>query len=140
MRADARSLVALVSLVMGLVFVAGDAVGQQAPRTVSERLVGTWTLASFHSMREDGNRFDQLGPSPPGVLMYDGNGRMSVLIMRPDRLKFAKGNRLEGTPAENQSAVRGTIAYFGGYTVNEAEGTVTHPIERSLFPNWDGTD
>ncbi len=55
-------------------------------------------------MRQDGSRFEMMGPSPEGVLMYDAHGRMSLQIMRPDRLKFAKGNRLEGTAEENQAA------------------------------------
>lgn len=140
MSADRKRLLALLSLAMGLVGMAGNAIGQQAPRTVREQLVGTWTLASFHSVRQDGSRFDMMGTSPEGMLMYDASGRMSVQIMRTDRLKFAKGNRLEGTPEENQSAVPGTIAYHGKYTVNKSERTVTHHIERSLFPNWDGVD
>jgi hypothetical protein len=30
------------------------------------------------------------------------------------------------------------VAYYGHYTFNEAQGTVTHYVEGSLFPNWTG--
>jgi hypothetical protein len=36
--------------------------------------------------------------------------------------------------------VRGSIAYYGTYTVNDAEKTITVHIERSSFPNLNGTD
>ena len=32
------------------------------------------------------------------------------------------------------------MAYFGTYTVNETDRIVTLHIERSSFPNWEGTD
>ena len=56
------------------------------------------------------------------------------------RRKFASNNRLESTPDENKSVVQGSIAYFGIYTVNEADHTINFHIERCTFPNWDGTD
>ena len=34
----------------------------------------------------------------------------------------------------------GVVAYFGTYTVNEANRIVTLHIQRSSFPNWEGTD
>ena len=36
--------------------------------------------------------------------------------------------------------VRGSIAYYGTYTVNDAEKTIIVHIERSSFPNLNGTD
>ena len=32
------------------------------------------------------------------------------------------------------------IAYFGTYTINEADKTLTFNIVRSTFPNWDATE
>ncbi len=81
-----------------------------------------------------------MGSNPKGVLIYDATGRLSVQIMGSERPRFAAGNFLEGTAEENTAAVHGTISYFGTYTIDEASHTVTHHIERSLFPNWDGTD
>jgi len=41
---------------------------------------------------------------------------------------------------ENKAAVQGNIAYFGTYSVNEADGTLTLHVTRSSYPNWTGTD
>src|SRR5262249_23249419 len=43
-------------------------------------------------------------------------------------------------PTRYKSVVQGAIAYFGTYTVNEADHTLNFHIERCTFPNWDGTD
>ena len=71
--------------------------------------------------------------------MYDANGHMSAQIMRPDRPAFASGDHLKGTPMEIKSAFEGFIAYYGVYEVNQEEGTVTHHVEGSSFPNWVGS-
>jgi len=60
--------------------------------------------------------------------------------MGSERARFAAGNFLEGTAEENKAAVHGTISYYGTYSVDATTHTVTHHIERSLFPNWDGTN
>src|SRR5438132_13411419 len=59
--------------------------------------------------------------------------------MSANRAKFASNNRLEGTPEENKSVVQGMIAYFGRYSVNEADRTFTFQGENSWFPKWEGT-
>jgi hypothetical protein len=81
-----------------------------------------------------------MGRNVSGVLMYDANGNMSVQIMRRDRPIFASGDQLKGTTEEIRSAFEGFVAYFGTYEINEEEGTVTHHVEGSSFPNWVGTD
>ncbi|GAC1670991.1 MAG: lipocalin-like domain-containing protein [Candidatus Acidiferrum sp.] len=119
--------------------VAASAVTYRQKNT-REQLVGTWILVSLNNVREDGSRFSPVGAAPKGILVYDASGHMSVQIMGSERTKFAAGNFLEGTGEENKAAVHGTISYFGTYTIDEANHIVTHHIERSLFPNWDGTD
>ena len=68
------------------------------------------------------------------------DGRFVIINTRPDRPKFASNNRLDGTPEENKAVAQGTIFYFGTYSVNEAEKTLTVRIEVSSFPNWEGTE
>jgi hypothetical protein len=36
--------------------------------------------------------------------------------------------------------VQGSNAYFGTYSLNEPDGTLTLHIDRASFPNWAGTD
>jgi hypothetical protein len=54
--------------------------------------------------------------------------------------KFASNNRNTGTADEIKAAAQGNIAYFGTYSVNEADGTLTFHITRCSYPNWKGTD
>jgi hypothetical protein len=107
---------------------------------LKEQLVGTWTMVSNINMHPDGTKYEALGPNPRGVFVLDANGHFAITILGDARRKFASNNRLEGTPDENKSAVQGAIAYFGTYTVDEANHTLNFHIERCTFPNWDGTD
>jgi hypothetical protein len=47
---------------------------------------------------------------------------------------------MTGTPEENKAVSQGVVAYFGTYTVDEANDVVTLHIEQSSFSNWNGTD
>ena len=74
------------------------------------------------------------------MLVFDRAGHFGTQIMAAHRPKFASNNRMLGTPEENKAMAQGVVAYFGTYSVSEAEGILTLHIERSSFPNWDGTD
>jgi hypothetical protein len=45
-----------------------------------------------------------------------------------------------GTAEENKAVIHGNISYFGTYSFDPADGTVTLHVERSSSPNWIGTD
>lgn len=64
--------------------------------------------------------------------------RFSWQIFRFDRPKFASKNRMQGTPDENAATMQGSLAYFGTYSVDEAEMTITTIVEGSTFPNSEG--
>jgi hypothetical protein len=113
----------------------GDAVGQTA-----KDLVGTWTWASVELTRADGTKTQPFGANPKGYVIFDSNGRFAYLLSRPDRPKFAAGNREQGTPEENKAAVLGTLAYSGTYSVADGGKTLVFHIEASSYPNSEGTD
>jgi hypothetical protein len=116
----------------GLALPAGDALA-----LTKEQIVGTWTLVSIYSERQDGSKFDTYGPNPKGIVIFDANGHYSLQIMSSSgRLKFASNDRTKGTPEENKSVAENTIAHFGTYSVDEG-GLVLH-LEGCSFPNWDG--
>lgn len=54
--------------------------------------------------------------------------------------QFASGNRLSGTPEENQAVVQGSLAYFGTYRLDEESHKIHLHYDGSTFPNWDGVD
>ncbi len=126
-----------VHLVSGLLFFASTTLGHhQSSRSAKEQFVGTWKLVSFEV-----GASHPMGRDAVGLLTYDADGRMSMLVMRSDRPKFRasggkEGGYEAGTAEEVMSAYRGYIAYFGTYEVNEEGRIVTHHMEGSLFPNW----
>ncbi len=74
------------------------------------------------------------------MLIYDEHGYMSVHIMRPDRPIFTFGDIRNGAQDEVKTAFDGYLASFGRYDFNVIDGTVTHHIQGSHFPNWVGQD
>jgi Lipocalin-like domain len=82
--------------------------------------IGTWRLVSIEGGAQNAaNR----GAKPTGIIMYDAHGLMNVQIM-PDRPR----PKYTGTPTPEQAldAMRGYTAYWGTYTIDEKNQTVTH--------------
>ena len=137
--------VALASVVAGcqggesaLAPAATDAVAESLdPRAA---FVGTWTLARVE-------RYDQTGAPLPdfvhaaighgnqlGYLMSDGE-RMGIVVQQEGRVRSAG---IEPTPEEALAAVESYTAYFGPFSVNVADGYVSHQITVSLNPRRTG--
>ncbi len=106
---------------------------------LSDRLpfVGAWSLATIERRSAEGELL-----SPPiedrlGYIIYDAAGFMGVTIMRPGRMPYTE----DGPTADEALAQFGSYtSYFGRFTVDPAQGTVTHHVEGSLNPNGAGSD
>ncbi|HAK59112.1 MAG TPA: hypothetical protein DCO77_01845 [Nitrospiraceae bacterium] len=105
---------------------------------IKDNFVGIWRLVSSEFKQSDGEIAYPFGNDTVGMLIYDESGHMSVQFMRSERPAFVSNDLRNGTPEEIQAAFDGYVAYFGTYEVNEEDGTVTHRIRGSLFPNWVG--
>jgi hypothetical protein len=114
------------------------AFGQQ--KTLKEQIVGSWIYVSAETLAPDGKRTPNFGPNPAGLAIFGSDGRYVSLVVRADIPKFAANNRTAGTAEENKAVVQGGIATFGRYTINEADKTLILNIERSTYPNWNGTE
>ena len=112
---------------------------EEAVAQTAKDLVGTWTLVSV-TLEQDGKKTDMYGANPQGQVMYGADGHLSVIIARSDLPKFASNNRVAGTPEENTAIVQGSLAYFGTYSVTEADKIISSHIESCTFPNWNGID
>jgi len=99
---------------------------------------GTWTLADAYEIHPDGTRSTNYGPHPHGLLMVDANGRYSLQIFRPQRPKFAAGDKRRGTPDEYRAAVLGSSTHTGRVHVDDAAHTLAFAIEDASYPNWEG--
>lgn len=100
---------------------------------VQRQLVGNWRLVKFEN-------FDEKGVARPsaytsGRIMYDAAGQMAAQLMQSGRKPLS-------TPpieTERAAAYSSYLSYFGRYTVDPSNSTVTHHVEGSTNPNWVGT-
>ena len=123
---------------LGLASVPGSGVGQQ--KSLQDQLVGAWTFVSQQYKFPDGRTTDIFGPNAKGILILEASGRVAYVSMRAGLPRFASNDRLKGTAEENKAVVEGSYAFFGSYTVNEADHTFTVHVEGATFPNFDGAD
>ena len=119
-----RSILSLSAITaLGLALSSSTALTQSA-----KDIVGTWTITSAEAF----------GPTPKGLLMFDANGRYSLMLMRPDLPKYESNNRTKGTSEEYKAIGAGNISYFGTYSVSGTDLIIR--VEYSSFPNWKGVD
>jgi len=60
---------------------------------------------------------------------------MFVFFARPDLPKIASNNPTTPTPEEAKAVMSGLIAYFGMYTVDDANKAISLRLDPSTFPN-----
>jgi hypothetical protein len=125
---------------LALPLLAGGASSQQTMSPAKQQFVGTWTLISIQYVESDGRRIEPFGPGARGLLYFDAAGHFATQVMAANRPRFASNNRMLGTADENKAMSQGVVAYFGTYSVDDANRIVTLHIEQSSFPNWNGTD
>jgi lipocalin-like protein len=103
---------------------------------LKDKLVGTWKVISWESLRSNGQILNLwMGPRPTGLIIYQPNGYMAVQIMADPRPTFAQ--RPATTPAssdEFRNAFFGYYAYWGTYTINDAGNGVVHNVLGSERP------
>jgi Lipocalin-like domain len=133
-----RSVLSISTMtVLGLVL-SSSASSQQ--KSLKDQLVGAWTPVSIKYKFPDGKTEDTMGPNARGILILDASGRMALVNMRASLPKFASNDRMKGTTEEYKAVGQGSFAYFGTYTVNEADRSLTFHIDGSTYPNFDGAD
>lgn len=112
------------------------------PSAKATSLAGTWKLRAAEVIRPDGTRVtdESYGLQAQGVLMIDAEGRYSLQIFRPDRPKFASGDKRHGTPAEYEAALMGMSTHVGHIVVDAANQTLIFKIDFAAYPNWDHTE
>src|SRR6202035_3485970 len=132
----AMTTTALLCLTVGLS--ASDSLAQQ--KSLKEQLVGTWTLVSSDQLMPDGSKLKQFGANPKGINVFDANGRFFLMIASADNSKIASRDPSKTNPEDAGGLIVESIAYYGTYTVNEAERVAILHLEASTFPNQIGTD
>jgi Lipocalin-like domain len=133
-----RSIFSMFAITaLGLAMLPTSAISQQ--KTLKEQLIGTWTMVSAVATNKDGAKSsDRWGPNAKGLIIFEANGQYSFMISRSDIPKFAINNVNQGTAEENKAVVKGIIANFGTWSVDETTKTITTNIEAASFPNLNG--
>jgi Lipocalin-like domain len=65
---------------------------------------------------------------------------MSATLGDSARLPVPAGDPQSGTDRDYEKIARHFIAYAGPFSADPGNGTVTHHIDVSLYPNWQGHD
>jgi hypothetical protein len=81
--------------------------------------------------RGDGSKAEPFGNDPRGVIVFTPEGYFSLLQSRRELPKIAANDRAKATPEEATAIVEGSIAYYGTYSVNEADKTIAVKIEQT---------
>ena len=134
-----RELFALSLItLLGLAWLGDGAVAQE--KSFKEQLVGTWMLVACEAVARDGSKSPLvMGDHPAGQYIFTDDGHFSFQATA-ELSKVVSDDRMKTTPTEDKAVVQGSIAYYGTYTVNDADRTIAVHIERSSFPNLNGTD
>lgn len=107
-------------------------------RALSAGLVGTWHLRPREVRDTAGSLVPSpLGEDPIGSLIHDPDGNFAAQFMRRDRdddAATADQPLTSAVTANNTGAVAGYDAYFGRYSVDDADGTVTQTLVAALSP------
>ncbi|WP_375778663.1 lipocalin-like domain-containing protein [Bradyrhizobium sp. ma5] len=115
---------------VGLSVQTNGACGQQS--SLKDELVGTWMAVSWEQKKSDGTTLQQFGASPAGMAVFDAGGRYVIAVMRSDRAKNTSSALWQGTADENTATANGTQTYFGRYSVNEADHSISIHVAGSV--------
>lgn len=102
---------------------------------LSARLVGTWELVTRedHTVTGEPRVDPSLGANPIALLIYDRNGHFAAQFMKRDRTLVTDTGPAAAGP-NNSRARGGYDAYFGTYSVDDAQDTVTQRLTGALSP------
>jgi hypothetical protein len=133
---DVMKLVQVAAVLFALGFWNAEAAAQTA--SLKDQLVGSWDFVVAEVTAPDGTKSLPFGATPKGVLIFTPDGRFAQIHIASDAPKIASNNRMTGTADEYAAIMRGSVAVFGSYIVDEDKRTVTYKIISATIPNWAG--
>jgi hypothetical protein len=115
----------LLPLLAGITLLISAASGASA-QSLSTKMAGAWTLVSGSENYPDGKKNM---PWATGNMILDA-GHISFFLVGKDQ---------PNTSPSVRTPVGPFVAYYGNYTVDEANNTVTYKIEQGASPIQNGT-
>ncbi len=128
----------IAAAVAALALVASGVGAQAQQKSLKDRMLGTWHFVIAEVTAPDGAKSLPFGPKPRGMVIFTPEGNFMQIHIAAEVPKIANGNRLNATAEEYAGIMRGTIAQFGTYTVDEEKKQFTMKFTASTFPNWEG--
>jgi len=103
--------------------------------SLSVDLVGTWALLSRvdHTLGGERRIDPSLGSDPIALLFYDHRGHFAAQFMKRERNPGSEMGVTSAAP-NNSRALGGYDAYFGTYTVDDTQSSVTQRLDGALSP------
>jgi Lipocalin-like domain len=129
-----RKVFAFVFAIFGLL--TSPTTGAFAQQSLKDKILGTWKIISWESLRPNGQVLNVwMGFHPTGLIIYQPNGYMAAQIMADPRPTFAESPATTPPPYDEfRNAFFGYYAYWGSYTINEAGNGVVHHVQGSERP------
>jgi hypothetical protein len=106
-----------------------------AEETIAKRIVSAWTLVAVTAERADGSKTEPFGTNPKGIIIFTDSGHFSLFQSRADIPKLAGNDRSKATAEEARAVVGGSIAYYGTYSVNETDKSLSVTLDGATFAN-----
>jgi hypothetical protein len=107
-------------------------------KSPTKTLVGTWMQVSLDTVSADGMRRSLYGDNAKGMIIYTSDGYFTLLQASVDLPKLKSGLPSKATPDEAKAVVANSIAYFGRYSLDEANMVLSLNIQASTFANLTG--
>ena len=101
-------------------------------------LIGTWFLQEWDCTLDGQFHNHPFGRDAQGVISYSPSGRMSAILMKPNRPSLSVASLIQASDEEKMMVVDGYVSYAGEWRV--AGDQVFHAVDHSLLPNWIGTE
>ena len=106
-------------------------VSDGADGRIEDRFVGIWRFVAREQRGTDGELMPTEASFQSGFIIYTATGHVAVQLMRGGRQAYPID---QPTGEQAQTALDTYIAYYGTFTVDSAEGTVTHHRQGHLNP------
>lgn len=105
---------------------------ESGSKLLSGALPGTWELLSRVDVTDSGERRldPALGDDPIAILIYDRSGHFAAQFMKRDRSIPIRD--APASASNNSRAQGGYDAYFGTYSVDDTQGSVTQQLVGAL--------
>ena len=103
---------------------------------MKSQIVGKWDLIYWKIIKNQNGGFYPMGQDVKGLLIYDSDDFVSMIIQNNNRLNFKDDSFILGTDLEKIDAFNTCISYVGRYEIGNNQ--ISHHILISSYPNWNG--